>query len=1785
MAIKQQSYQITGMRQDNLVGTNTSNKFAHEIMNLRLNTIGDYTTAAWTTEQGTLPKPVDWSNAPSDALELLIGSSAVTNMIVPIGQAVVNDQWVVFATQTLLCETDPEYKGVIGYDFIFKYWYQENSDQLMGTILYAGHLNFDAQHPCETLPFYENEDVQKVYWTDGKNQPRMINIANVKYHTKLDGQFDFVQEVALRERVKITKKTDGAGLFPPGTVKYVITYYKKYGQETNIVYDSPLYYPIKGERACSPDELSGDSFEIKVTGLDLNHGFEYIRLYSIVRTTDNATPIVRIVADKELAKLPSLPADDPDYNPNLDLRYALFVDTNTTGEIVDPTILQYVGGKEVIAQTFDQKNNTLFLGNIELVQKSATEVLGNTPLGFDAGFKIGNYIQVRNAFDNGGYAYQYTDGQDLALDNEKIIGIRTNKNGQDFSFYQFSNQMTASKHWQAGYDIDCPITYREHNGNSSRIKIFKYGETYRFGIQFQNTKGNWSEVIPLYDNKEKDFKNEIKPITDEWSSVGVFGMFRYVLPNNAVKKLLDGGYVRARLVCCYPNNVDRTILTQGVINPTVYNNAWTTGEDENGNPKNNILASWFFRPIEKLLDHRGKYTLPCNHNERLSHVGQTNCEIQSIKGNQAEDNYSWFYVNQDIQTFNSPEIELDESIRTLSLDDVTTKIVGYVPVNSWSYAAYVEATSPAVDYFSRMGPGLENQYETQFLNIYNARGGSHSLTRGRWRDRQYYHYNFDDNNIGILHNYPLYAFHRKGSLANYVRGISSFTVNYTEGGHSHSDDINIVEGAVLQSKVISHLLYSASSIYYELNSIDLIANRLNIKGFNIVDVTEAIPTKLPNDVIYYGNVNDIAPLTKTLSSYTINDYNNDKTRGAGSYPFFDLTDNGMLGNQFDPKIYCSDPISITYNSIAHGVINSNFGSSDEYLALGGSDINSYLFLAEVHRNTSVQNKFGGKPSPQTIYTPCGPVVDLRECEDEARNIHKSPILLGLEGDHYYQRYDCLKTYPRSIEDNNQIVEILSFMCETRINLDGRYDRNRGLSDNTTITNANFNLINRSYTQSNNFFRYTPLDRDTSAIDKYSNLITWTKTKTNGEAVDAWTNITMASTADAEGVCGEINKIINVNDTLYNFQDHGIAAIGYNEKTAISTENDVPLEIANSGKFSGLKYLTRDIGCQNKWSICSSKNGIFFIDDSRQELLTIGQGVQSLSTAHGFDAFFIQELPDSEHFKPWTPYEPKNFIAFYDKLGNDVLYINKRWCLAWSEQSKTFTSFYSYNDVPIMANVGTHLLMWDIHTPLEFDIDVVQVEETYYEYGPQTIITIEEIEHKQDTEPEANPIFDDDNYKILTFYHYKEGSEYNEDLTPTSVGTNIYMQSDGAVEVYARNTLANLKNSWIQHVVAATNYNSEGYRWDAHYILSLEFRKNGNPFIIQFEVEGTHMGPNVGNYNWLTEPELPRLKIRTLNVTDEEFDRIKFFLGGYLEPTFNTGNVQFSSTTQYKSGGLQPWDNADDGFIYNIDGTDRELLCIANLYDLTKEEVEINGETKYRSANPIRYWHNQGNPFRSSSIYDQKATIDESMYDKEDLKYNTTTTKEIIEHKEIVWQTVKKTRMVPHYEVRRASCNIWAARELVENNLSICGKFFGYYQPYWMTLVCDGITDKGYAFAADKVFNNIEYRADVFDRITGLPRADINLPVFDVKAAYNGYQAYKPFPIDAIRKFNIWRAQLPRATYYDEKTQQFVTTRDRVRNPFCYIKLMHTNGTDPNFKTLPFPNRMVLHDLIVYFDMK
>lgn len=299
----------------------------------------------------------------------------------------------------------------------------------------------------------------------------------------------------------------------------------------------------------------------------------------------------------------------------------------------------------------------------------------------------------------------------------------------------------------------------------------------------------------------------------------------------------------------------------------------------------------------------------------------------------------------------------------------------------------------------------------------------------------------------------------------------------------------------------------------------------------------------------------------------------------------------------------------------------------------------------------------------------------------------TPINAGVDtlktwGDTYYQRWDCLKTYPTSEEEINSNVDILSFMVETHKNIDGRCDVNRGISNILNDRPTNFNIMNSAYDQQDNYFQYKILDQDKN-LNQYPTQIVWSLTKTPMEDVDSWTSINAVNFLNLNGSFGKVNKIINKNDTLLTFQDKGISTINFNEKTAIASTTGLPIQLGNTNKVTGYTVVSDKIGCINKWSINLNSSGLYFMDDNTKDFYCFNN--ERMKNV-GVDALFSSWFKQNMNGKVWTPSGQQGFKTQYDENTNDLYILNEFTCLVYNSKLQTFTSFMDYKSIQALFNL-------------------------------------------------------------------------------------------------------------------------------------------------------------------------------------------------------------------------------------------------------------------------------------------------------------------------------------------------------------------------------------------------------------------------------------------------------------------------------------------------------------------
>ena len=181
-------------------------------------------------------------------------------------------------------------------------------------------------------------------------------------------------------------------------------------------------------------------------------------------------------------------------------------------------------------------------------------------------------------------------------------------------------------------------------------------------------------------------------------------------------------------------------------------------------------------------------------------------------------------------------------------------------------------------------------------------------------------------------------------------------------------------------------------------------------------------------------------------------------------------------------------------------------------------------------------------------------------------------------------------------------------------------------------------------------------------------------------------MTLASILELDGDKGKVTAIRRLNNNLIAFQEQGISQILYNESVQIQSTTGVPIEIANSGKVQGKRYLDNVVGCSNKWSIAVGTKGVYFVDDITKGIYLLGsEGLKEISDDLGFHSFINSY---SVTTKPWnSKNDNKNCITYYDKINGDVFFIwNNGICLCYSEALGQFMSFFPYKG-PGFANIS------------------------------------------------------------------------------------------------------------------------------------------------------------------------------------------------------------------------------------------------------------------------------------------------------------------------------------------------------------------------------------------------------------------------------------------------------------------------------------------------------------------
>jgi hypothetical protein len=185
----------------------------------------------------------------------------------------------------------------------------------------TGTLNFSVDNRIKAVSRYETPNIQKVYWTDGYNRLRHIDIAKNNTNdgeAKTAGNYymspDLLEFIPAMDLNKPSLFNMITGTLKPGTVQYAYQYFRFNGSETVF---SPLSNTIHivsqndssatslqyyGE--ADPDITTNKGCEIKID-VDNSSTYNKVRIVRLHYSYINALPTITIVGEIDISSTDS----------------------------------------------------------------------------------------------------------------------------------------------------------------------------------------------------------------------------------------------------------------------------------------------------------------------------------------------------------------------------------------------------------------------------------------------------------------------------------------------------------------------------------------------------------------------------------------------------------------------------------------------------------------------------------------------------------------------------------------------------------------------------------------------------------------------------------------------------------------------------------------------------------------------------------------------------------------------------------------------------------------------------------------------------------------------------------------------------------------------------------------------------------------------------------------------------------------------------------------------------------------------------------------------------------------------------------------------------------------------------------------------------------------------------------------------------------------------------------------------------------------------------------------
>jgi len=1147
-----------------------------------------------------------------------------------------------------------------GWDCIWELTGLNDSDFDL-ELRYAAKLGFSTENLMQIIYNYENSVIEKIYFVDGIHQIRYLNLRQSTDNGDLinlvdvsPSLLDIVSTFTLKQPV--ISEVLGGGSHTAGKIQYAYGLFVLNGAQTTVSPLSELVPIDKGSGLGGGDvnENLGQSVVVKIT--DIDSKFTHVRLYAIKYTSYNEIPQVTVVAEREIDNFTEF----------------TYTDDGTSTEEISIESFQFLGSSPIVPEHIVTKDNRLFPINVKetifdvdldtrafsfgsstgTFQTSTFRVFGedDADSSGDIVMQVEDVVyyipilindtpqivanKIKTFFDStlsdygpavitqisprnftvkitrntaGSFpasltvesqrglffrasSVQGSDANNTCLvlnnafyssDDDEVQGEETAVTAPDFTLIDthdainrdyevFKYQSNGTTIGASGKYLDVSFVQTQYNNlkEAEDLELMKDGEIYRLGVKFYNQRGQFSNPKWIMDFRSQ--ADNLNGLHNE-IHVSLTAEFYTWLNTSSNFESEDDKPVGFKILRADRNLSDQTIFAQGMINPMiahyVHETKFTTLSDRI-TACTSTTADIMPSQVRKFVTERP--IVECKNFHELS----------------------WYDKDGDIATQeNTPFGLINVSpLGKLTYPRSRNERESYTAGSSGDYRAQSFQFNSMMQFFSP---------DVLFREV-SINAGYKLRVKGLTKEGNVFNWSSEQNPLtsakGISCKYSGGITRGPGVGANPIIGDEAGLSDYGFFGPTN-DTVNIASQQVSRNFTQGFFPAQApmsSTVHEVYGTPEITTEGADLKRYNS-DPSLRYANNIKN--MMQDKFNDDANDDASIQVIGVN------SNGSKCITFALGPDDSSFPLENRPAIEDLYDGANIKDGEADGVLIAEFVRDDYISYVGG-----------IYGGTSYESK------RNTSYIEIG----------EYTTIQNSAVITS-PGDTFVNYFTFTKTAKDDLQNTTQsqniTSEIVSFLCETTVDLKNRNDLSSGAWDfRDQPKHSEYTNYNKVYSQQPILTRVSDLGAKFKRVSEFDTRISASKLKTPGEFIDSWTDLLENENMDLDGQYGPINAVVMLNDEVFCLQDTAVSMIAINPRVQVPGDDGIALELGTGGILHDYKYMTSTIGCLNKFGVIATESTFYFVDVINSGIMAFNGGkIVRFSDLKGFHHTLLNDM--------------------------------------------------------------------------------------------------------------------------------------------------------------------------------------------------------------------------------------------------------------------------------------------------------------------------------------------------------------------------------------------------------------------------------------------------------------------------------------------------------------------------------------------------------------------------------